>query len=182
MKIVKTKVYSFDELSEEAKEKAIQDHYDINTDYEWYITGMIEEKAKEYGLVVNESEMCFDLDRGSYVYFDTHDHSRKNKVAIAIADLQKFLKKAGFDLRRTKHIESVGIVTQHFGGSSAKNFVECYETTTEEENKLQECLDNFLEETLEELKSDYEGLTDNESIAETLKINDYQFLPNGKMF
>ena len=35
MRIRETKVYPFDELSEDVKEKAIEKLYDINVDHEW---------------------------------------------------------------------------------------------------------------------------------------------------
>ena len=36
MRTIETVVYNFDELSEEAKKKAIESMADINVDYEWY--------------------------------------------------------------------------------------------------------------------------------------------------
>ena len=55
-----TKVYRFDELTEEAKEKAIEKLWDINVDYEWW--DCVFEDAKTIGLEITE----FDIDRGSY--------------------------------------------------------------------------------------------------------------------
>ena len=61
MRIVETKVYKFEELSDEAKEKAIQEFWDINVDFPWWES--VYDDAKNIGLVIEE----FDLDRGSYV-------------------------------------------------------------------------------------------------------------------
>lgn len=34
--VVETEVFKFDELTEEAKQSAIENLYDINVDYEWW--------------------------------------------------------------------------------------------------------------------------------------------------
>ena len=76
--ITKTKVYKLNELSEEGKQAAIEKLYDINVDYEWYLMDdMYNEIAKEYGLEINMDDICFDLDRGSYLYFETYNHGSK---------------------------------------------------------------------------------------------------------
>ena len=36
MRTIRTKVYKFDELSEQAKQVAIEEHRDINVDWDWY--------------------------------------------------------------------------------------------------------------------------------------------------
>ena len=36
MKTIETKVYKFEELTDEAKDIAVSNHYYINTDYEWW--------------------------------------------------------------------------------------------------------------------------------------------------
>ena len=60
MRIIETKVYKFDELPEDIKEKAIENLYDINVDYEWW--QFIYEDAEQIGLEITE----FDIDRASY--------------------------------------------------------------------------------------------------------------------
>ena len=47
---VETKVYPFNELSDEAKQAAIENLYDINVDYAWYESTY--EDAKAIGLVI----------------------------------------------------------------------------------------------------------------------------------
>ena len=61
MRYEKIKVYEFNELSEEAKEKAIEKLWNINVDYEWW--DCVYDDAENIGLKIKE----FDLDRGSYV-------------------------------------------------------------------------------------------------------------------
>jgi len=57
MRIKETKLYHFDELSEEAKQKAIEGLSDINTDYEWWESTY--EDAENIGLKLTS----FGLDR-----------------------------------------------------------------------------------------------------------------------
>lgn len=53
-------VYNFDELSDEAKQKAIEELYDINVSYDWW--EFIYEDALEIGLKI----ASFDLDRNRH--------------------------------------------------------------------------------------------------------------------
>ena len=62
MRIKETKVYPFGELSENAKENAIQESWDINLFYEWWEFTL--EDAKNVGIEIKE----FELDRGSYCH------------------------------------------------------------------------------------------------------------------
>ena len=60
MKTIEVKLFQFDELTEEAKEKAIQDNYDINVNHEWW-DGI---DSDLYSIEAKLEE--FDIDRGSY--------------------------------------------------------------------------------------------------------------------
>ena len=60
MRTIRTKVYKFSELSDKAKQKAIEKFYDINVDYDWWES--VYEDAKNIGLKITG----FDIDRASY--------------------------------------------------------------------------------------------------------------------
>lgn len=60
MKTKTINLYEFDELSEDAKEKALQNLWDINVDHEWW--DYIYEDAERIGLKITG----FDIDRGNY--------------------------------------------------------------------------------------------------------------------
>ena len=58
METIKIKLYSFNELKEDIKDKVIQDNYDINVNYDWWdSTHYI---FQEYGIKIKS----FDLYRG----------------------------------------------------------------------------------------------------------------------
>ena len=61
MKTKTINLYSFDELREESKKKAIQNLWDINVDYDWW--QFIYDDAKQIGLKLTG----FDLDRGQSI-------------------------------------------------------------------------------------------------------------------
>lgn len=174
-------IYSFDELSEEAKEKAIEKLYDINVDYEWYDMTVSEDfssKLAEIGL--SGSKVYFDLDRGSYLYYDD----------LSIIDSKKFLQACKFDLRKNPYkqiIDEDGLELdkQHYGGGQAKNFIDVYYTigiSNKDIEIMQELLDSTMEEFLSQLRKEYEYLTDREAIEDTIQANEYQFLENGSLF
>ena len=50
---IRTKVYLFSELSDQAKQKVIEDNYDINVDYEWWESAY--EDAANIGLKITGS-------------------------------------------------------------------------------------------------------------------------------
>lgn len=58
---VETKIYSFEELSEEAQEKAIEKFNDCGVDYDWWDDTYRD--AKQCGIKING----FDLDRNSRI-------------------------------------------------------------------------------------------------------------------
>ena len=111
--------------------------------------------------------VSFDLGRGNFVAFDN----------ISIEDEEKFCKKAGVNYQEEDYIS---IKLNHYGGNRCKNFIETYDY--EEINKLQETLEELMEEILSSLKKGYEYLTSDDCIIETIKANEYTFLEDGTMF
>lgn len=60
MKTKTINVFSYDELSEDAKEKALEKFYDLNVSFDWW--EYLYEDAERIGLKITE----FDLGRGHY--------------------------------------------------------------------------------------------------------------------
>ena len=186
------KVYQFNELKPEAKEKAIEQASidGINTDLNWWEQDEnYNEMARDYGLEVKMSEISFDLDRGSYVYFETFNHGREEnwKTGIEVADYKKFVKKAGLKWRKSLE-QAFTIGHKHYAGSEGKNTIEAdsyygdSNLTDEEIEKLEACLEEFIDEILSQLKKEYNYLTSEEAIIETIEANEYDFLEDGSRF
>lgn len=184
-------VYNFNELDKEAKQKVLEKLYDINIDYEWYENDCIyDEIAKDYGLVIDMFQVNFDLDRGSYVAFETYNHGRKENYikGIYIDNYKTFFKKANLNikLKRIKQEiaeENIEIDHNHYAGSRIDNYIEDVgNITITELESLETCLRDFLEEILDQLKAQYNYATSEEAIIETIEANEYTFLKDGTIF
>ena len=178
-------VYNYDELSEDAKERALEKLYDINVDFgEWYDSDSYAEKAKEYGVEILMSEASFDLDRGDFLYFETYNHQSKPnyRKGISVIDDRKFMQKAGIRWRSV-YTDSLTIDHKHYSGGSGANTIECSaELKGEQEGQMTACLEELIGELLSMLRKDYEYLTSREAIEETIRANEYTFLENGQLF
>jgi hypothetical protein len=153
MRIVETKVYLFDELSDEAKEKAIEGLADINIDHEWW--DCTYEDAANVGIKLTE----FDIGRGNYCRGEFID-SAEDVAAEIIKG----------------HGESC---------ETHKTATEFLNHITEDENERAELNNEFAYSILEDyriiLQKEYEYLTSEDMIIETIKANEYEFTEDGKL-
>ncbi len=85
-KIIKTyKVYSYDELSENAKDRALQNEHIayMNVEHDWYESvlenGTTTETLKAAGIELDARDVSFELDRSSYVFFRPFNYETKDK-------------------------------------------------------------------------------------------------------
>ena len=170
MRTIRTKVYKFDELSNEAKEVAIEKLWDINVDYDWY--QYTYEDAANIGLKING----FDIDRGSYV--NGEFSLAANEVA------QNIINTHGEKCETYKTASSFMEEWQPVFNEYMDEKSEKYESS-ESEDELQELDDEFLKSLCEDyriiLRDEYEYQTSREAIIETIKANEYEFYANGKM-
>jgi hypothetical protein len=153
------KVYEFKELSEDAQEKAIEELYDINADYDWW--DCTEEDAKIIGLDITE----FDLNRNTI----------KGKFLIDAKDIADDIVESHGKLCKTHQI--------------AKRYLEQIALLGEDENSelTPEDLDEefefeLLAEYLSILRDEYEYITSREGIVETIENNEYRFTSDGSLF
>lgn len=173
-------VYKFNELSEEGKQKALDDNRQLNVDYEeWWDflrEGFVEDLAK-IGIDASKAKFYWSLDRSMTFYMD----------GARISDSRKLIKKAKVTLAElgVKSVEEfegdfsgVRIETRHHGGGDASNYVE----PDTSDGKLTEFLRDTLHGFWKRLDDAYLELTDDDAVAETLVANDYDFTADGKMF
>lgn len=174
MRTIQTTVYTFDELSEGAKENAVNKLYDINVTYEWWDNTYYD--AKTVGIKING----FDIDRGSYVQFDF--------INSAYDTAQQIVKEHGKDCQTYKDAEqfinewdalvckySDGVKTDVVTQENEYDFdSEAYELEQEYKNDIEH-------EYLKTLRSEYEYLTSEEAIIETIEANEYEFTEDGKL-
>jgi len=157
-------VYQFDELSDEAKEKAIEALRDINVNREWWDS--IYDDAENVGLKLTE----FDLDRNR--------HAKGKFTESATYTAEKIMDEHGKECDTYK---------------TAKQFLDDLNALTSEyddiedcpEDKIEELEDEFLKSILEDysimLQKESEYLTKDETIIETIKANEYEFTEDGRI-
>lgn len=175
-------LFNFDELSEEAKDKVIHDNFYFNVEHTWWeMDDIYFEIASEYGIKIKMNDVCFDLERGAFVAFDTFNHSRSDtwECPIVVEDEKKFCKKADVKFNPEAYI-SIG--HKHYAGSLISNFIETDDYEEEDFEALQTTLEEMLDKILSQLRKEYDYLTSRESIAESIRLNEYTFLQNGEMF
>ncbi len=174
MKTIKTKVYQFNELSDEAKEKAIERFADINVDHDWW------ECTYEDAATVNLKLTEFDIDRSSYCKGQFIENAEDTANAI--------VKHHGESCETHKTaINYLDEIDQLWVKWPEKLDDEDYdENEAERENQQQMLADEFLKDILEDyrimLQKEYEYLTSEEAIVETITINEYDFTEDGKLF
>lgn len=162
MKEVSIKLYQYDELSEKAKEKAIQwysESMDIDYQFAWE---HIQEDAKNIGLKLN------GIDRG-YMKGDFIESARECA--------NKILKEHGKDCATyktasqfIKELEEGDKEYEETGSENRKYVVEC------------EFRESLLEDYLVMSEKEEEYLNSKEHIEESIRANEYTFLENGNRF
>ena len=154
MKTIKINLFEFNELSEQAKQRAIEKNYDINVEHDWW--EFTYEDAKNIGLKLEH----FDLDRNRHATGQFIDSPRQ--VA------QKIMKDHG------ENCETY---------LTANSFLNEWENTKEEDIEELESnfLTDLLEDYSMMLQKESEYLQSEEAIIETFEANEYTFEEDGTM-
>jgi hypothetical protein len=174
MRTIQTNLYKFNELSEEAKQKAIERLYDINIDYDWW--NYLFDDAKEIGLKINSFDIDMQTIKGSFLL---------NPYEIAQKIINNHGEYSDTYLLSQRYIKDWNdIVTQHSDGTNTN---EVCEDKQDEFDILADELDNtFLDDLLEcylvLLKNHYDYITSEEGIIETIECNEYEFTIDGKLY
>ena len=159
MRTVETALYTFDELSEESKEKAIEELHDINMHDSWY--EYLYDDALSVGLKITDSNMNPDWAKGSFT---------ESAIDVANAII-------------VNHGENCG--TRILADKFASDYVEIDWDNEDHEEKHSELSEEFRKDLLSEyaelLSKEYDYLTSVESISECIIANGYEFTINGKL-
>jgi len=159
MKTIEISVYQFDELNEQAKERAREGYREWALDYEWW--DYIYDDAENVGLKLTE----FDLDRNR--------HAKGTLLEDARSVAQKIVQEHGPDC------------ATHKTASSFLSEVEKLNAETEEyEDNLEALTKDFTHDLLEDyaimLQQEYEYRLSDEQVDEAIRANEYEFLESGK--
>ena len=175
MKTIEIQLFKFDELSDKAKEKAIEENYNWNVLYDWYDN--VYEDAKNVGIKID----AFDIDRGNscQIEFRYDETDICQKIIMEYGEnceTRKIATKFLSDYDELVKKYSNGIKTDIVAEDNEEDFDnEIIELETELHHELSE-------EYLSILRKEYEYLTSEEAIAETLEANEIEFTINGETY
>lgn len=189
-------VYKYNELTKEQKEKAIENYGDINTDYDWYgeSTNYYKTELEKIGLS--------DIDIFCSGFFSQGDGACFVAKIFNGDDIVKFCESIGIELRP--------MIKTLLKNDSIDIFINFYKTTHNYshentvsieiliENMYHDKIYDYLNDKIQDdiiniwrvnkckeiyktLEKDYDYLTSEEVIAETLIANDYDFNERSKI-
>lgn len=171
MKTIEVKLFSFDELSEDAKQTAINSHLDINVFCDWWQNTY--QDAENIGLKITS----FDLDRNR--------HAKGHFILSACEVAQNIINTHGENCETYKtaanFLEDFNPLFAEYLDESSEHY-----ESSEREGKLQDLEADFLDSLLEDysiiLQNECDYLQSEEAIKETLIANEYEFLESGKRY
>ena len=159
--ITKTDVYKFDELSDKAKNNAVEHLYDINVDYDWW--DFLYKDAANIWLTITE----FD----AYYRHEINGKFENDAVTIARKIREDHGKKT------VTHRTAVKFLAAYRKLKKAEK-----EELTNDDDMVTEFRHELLSDYLRMLREEYEYRTSREVIIETIEANDYDFTIDGKLF
>lgn len=186
-------IYTFDELPEEIQEKAIDKLRDINVDHEWweYIYDDAKEIGKLMGIKITNiyfsgfssqgDGACFE---GEYFYNKggvkaLKDYAPQDKELHRIVkELQKIERPAFYHLYA--YVKHRGHY-YHEMETDIEVRNDYRDVSDDEENGIKETLRDFMRWIYRTLKKEFEYLTGEEAIRETIIANEYEFDENGNL-
>lgn len=198
---IRTKVYKFEELSKEAKQKAIDDNRDINTDYEWYdsVYEDLKELCKTIGIDVDLKQTYFtgfytQSSGSSFVaYIDVKkclqsikdekykEYAPQDKLQFyTVSDNMIRLAYLCYCRIETSNRESS--VKIDFSSDTYGNHPNIDAVITEIENFLEDVASTINHWFFNQLQTEYDYQSSDESIKETITANEYEFTQDGRRF
>ena len=175
MRTTEVKLYQFEELSTEAKEKAIEENRTINLNWEW--SDCTCESMKEAGVKINSFDIYHrDI---NITIEDSHETALRiienfGETMEVVTLSKQFIKD------RDALIKRLGEGNDIAGYSVKEEFIDEYDE--EIEYLEEEYRKEMAEEILTWLRDEYEYLQTDETVAETLIANDYEFTEEGAIY
>lgn len=179
--------FTYDELPDSAKEKVLCSHRDINVDYQWYewtLELLQEQWEKHYGITFEWKSVGFDLDR-RYWHFYFHGRGKISVTDPLLLAWAVCHKKSVLDAVLEGNLEFY-FDTHYYGGGSARTELCVDDRRDADAPDLPVDFDQWFRHlthcALNTLEKEYDYLTGDEAVAETIRINEYEFLENGKTY
>jgi len=186
MRTIETTVYKFDELNENAKQKALQQFYDLNVSHDWW--DYTYDDAKNVGIKIT----AFDLDRRKSCdgeFYDnaeavaqkiTEEHGENcetYKTAKAfLLEMEAMEERAKTDYENYKIKNPIEEEREY---SDFNSYFD-YEWENETEDAKEDFKKSIFEDYANMLQNEYEYLTSEAAIIESIEANEYEFTEDGK--
>lgn len=175
MRTIEVKLYQFEELSNEAKENAIEENRTMNVEHDWW--DWFDEGMNEIGIKVNS----FDVYYGNIgITIDDSEQTAIKAIEKYPKENEVFKISKQFIADRDALVKRLGEGNNIDGYSVKEEFINEYDEEIEhlEEQYRRE----IAKEIITWLREDYEYLQTDEAIAETLIANDYEFTEGGTIY
>lgn len=158
VRVIETPVYNFDDLDDDAKEKAREWYRNGALDYDWWDSTY--EDAETIGLRIKS----FELDRG------------RHATGVFTEDVDEVIRLI---------LENHGEECETFKTAlQYKGELEIARKNEENEDEIDEITEEFRKSLLEDysimLQHEYEYLLSDESVDDNIRLNEYTFTENGK--
>ena len=192
MRTIRTKIYSFEELSNEAKQTAIQEvremYYEDNNFAHWAVDdcALFEPKHQEleelfgkdynFPLIENTREsIYFNTDRNSFL-----DCAK----AMEVTNDKQFLLWLGIDTNEEEFKDiSFNIFTPNYRNSDTTIEFEDFDSSFGDVVDMAvEKFNNHIQDVLKRIEADIDYRFTDEAIIEDIEANEWEFYKNGKKY
>jgi len=201
MKTIEVKVYQFAELSDKAKQRAIEKFSDINVDFDWwdFVYEDFKSLADCFGIEVDTKKTYFSgfshQGQGSSFTADIDvkklldcvkdeswkDYAPNEKLSFysATPEMYRVIDLFSAYVEPTNRESSIKVVCNLEAGEAYPNIYAALESLEELVTDVCETLNHWFFTTLEK---EYYYLTSEAAIIETIEINNYDFTEDGNLF
>lgn len=172
MRKIEVMLYEFSELNEAAKKRAVERFREINVEYEWW--DCTYDGMAESGIIIRE----FDMYRG------TIESNIDDKYQTAQTIISDFGEAMEFSIISKQFLTDRDALVKKYGeGNQIDGYSVKYEFYGEFDRDLDD-LESEYHETLNEamlqfLRDEYEYLTSDEAVIDSIEANKYEFTEDG---
>ena len=185
-------VYTWDELSEDAKQHAIEKNWDINVDSDWWYdydgkTGFTAKDIAKYRLdsehcddLLTYKDMYFSIGRGDYIQFVDAEFKHEETARKFLGIPKKLWDRIDWYINESPHRETNTRLEYEFNDNDGFSI----DPTPKQQEILDRAVERFadkISEALSGLRESFEWSTSREQIEETIKANEYEFDIDGNI-
>ena len=181
MREITVKAYKFDELSDDAKKRALNAFRDINVEYDWWTYGA-------YDTICTAGRLLgLDIDRINFdaylycIFNANYEYVRGAAKAIQAefpraTDLHDVARK--LQALQKRHFYSLSCAVTE---GRTTNRYSCFRFGEDYECDLGDIIDDFARWARILLRDEYKYLTSDEAVQEAIEANEYEFTEEGKL-